>query len=367
MNNLLKMFKEMDQKQKLILKVVLIFFLVCIISVIVIGIFKNRKLDYVGIENKLIEASQKYYKNNEELLPKSEGGVVTVDSLTLIENKYMKELVKYNKNAESCSAAVKVVNNNGNYLYLPALKCSDYSTTSLYDQILKNEEIVEEGSGLYAFDSEYVYRGEYPNNYVKFADKTWRILSINDDKEVRLIQVDAFQENPWDNRYNVNAKYSSGITKFEISRIRDKLNTIYEATFDEREKSLITSKQLCIGKRNKKETNNSGSVECSALTEEFYPVGMIQANEFVRVSLDANCKVQTDSSCANYNYISKLESYFWTITPSVENDYEVFLINSVITTGVASDFYPIRLTLNLTDGIRYESGNGTVDDPYIVS
>ena len=367
MKKLMDIFKTMNSKQKMILKVVLLFFIICIIAVIVIGILKNRKLTYTGIEDKLIIAARNYYIDNEELLPKSEGGSVTVDSITLIENKYIKELTKYNKNADSCSASVRVVNNNGNYLNLPSLKCSDYSTTTLYDQIIKNEPIVEEGSGLYLLNDEYVYRGEYPNNYLKFADKTWRILSINNDKEIRLLQVDSFQETPWDNRYNVNAKYSSGITKYEISRIKDKLNTIYESTFTDRMKSLISSKQLCIGSRNKRETNNTGSAECSKLTEEYYPLGMIQVNEFVRVSLDSNCKLQTDSSCTNYNYISKLDSYFWTITPSNENDYEVFYVNGAITTGIASDFYPIRLTLNLTDGIRYETGDGTVDNPYIVS
>ncbi len=367
MKKLSDVFKSMNSKQKLILKVVLIFFVICILLVVVIGIFKNRKLTYTQIEDKLISSAEKYYSEKEELLPKSEGGSVTIDSLTLIENKYLKELTKYNKNADSCSATVRVVNNNGNYLYLPSLKCSDYSTTTLYDEILKNETIVEEGTGLYLMNDEYVYRGEYPNNYVKFADKTWRILSINNDKEIRLIQVDSFQDTPWDNRYNVNSNYSSGITKYEISRIKDKLNTLYESAFDARSKSLISSKQLCIGSRNRKETDNSGKVECSKLTEDYYPVGMIQVNEFIRVSIDSNCKFQTNSSCTNYNYLTKLESDFWTITPSVDNDYEVYYVGGVIVTGIASDFVPVRLTLNLTDGIRYESGNGTVDNPYIVS
>lgn len=362
----LEIFKTMDRKQKLILRSVLAFFVICIVLVVIVGILKNRKLTYTGIEDKLISAAEKYYSKNEELLPQSEGGSVSVDSLTLIENKYMKELTKYNKEAESCSASVKVVNNNGKYLYLPSLKCSEYQTTTLYNYITNNEPIVETDTGLYQYEDEYVYRGEYPNNYLKFADKMWRILSLKDG-EVRIIQSDSFQESPWDNRYNVNSNYSSGITTYGISRIKDKLATLYESSFKDRAKTLISSKQLCIGKRNKKETNNSGSVECAALSEDYSPVGMIQANEFVRVSLDKNCKVQTDTSCSNYNYLSKLEGHFWTITASSNSDYEVYYVSNVLVTGIASDYYPIRLTLNLTDGIRYESGTGTVDDPYIVS
>jgi hypothetical protein len=366
MTKLVEIFRGMSKKQKIILKVIIAFFVVCLIAVIVVGTIRNRKLSYSGIEKKMISAAEKYYSDNSELLPSQEGGSVSVDVATLVENKYMKELVKYKKSAESCSASVTVTNNNGLYLYISTLKCSDYETTSLYKEILNTQEVVSEGSGLYEVDGTYVFRGEYPNNYVKFADKTWRILSLANN-EVRLIQVDSYQENPWDNRYNVNALYSSGITTYEISRIKDNLDTIYQADFNDREKSMLVSKQLCIGSRSKKETDNTGSVECSKLTENTYPVGLLQVNEYVRVSLDSNCKLQTDSSCTNYNYLAKLTGHFWTITPSDENDYEVYYISQPVSKMSASEYLPIRLVLNIDGSVAYQSGDGTVDNPYIIS
>lgn len=361
------MFKNMNKKQKALVKGILLFFLICIILVIVIGFFKNRKLSYSEIENKLVNAAEKYYADHTDLLPKENGGTVTVDSLTLMENKYMKAFEKYNKNVVACSGSVAVTNNNGYNLYIPTLKCEGYETISLYNQILKSEEIVTEKSGLYEMDGEYVYRGEFPNNYVKFAGKTWRILRLTSGGEVRLIDVGTYQEKPWDNRYNVNAKYSAGITKYEISRIKDHLANIYNEDFKEDEKSYIVSKQLCIGKRNKKEVKNDGSIECATLTEESYPIGMIQVNEYIIASIDENCKLQTDSACINYNYLRKLEGSSWTITASSANDYEVYYSSGAISTSVASEYRLIRITINIDGNMVYKKGSGTEDDPYVIS
>lgn len=369
MSKLYAIFKSMGAKQKLLLKMVLGFFVVCILLVVIIGIVKNRKLSYSGIEGQLVSSAKKYYADNDELLPQQDGGSVSVDSMSLIENKYMKEFVKYKKDADSCSGTVTVTNNNGHYLYIPSLTCTDYKTTSLYEKVLKDNQIVEEGSGLYQVGDEYIYRGEYPNNYVLFADKTWRILKLTSSKEIRLIQVDSYQSTPWDNRYNVNSKYSSGITDYEISRIKDKLNTIYndEKNFSKEDKSYIVSKQLCIGSRNKKETKNDGSVECSKLTEESYPLGMIQVNEYVYASIDKNCQRHTNSACTNYNYLSKFDSLFWTITPSNENDYDVYYVNGTVQYESASHFHPLRIVLNVDGTINYKSGNGTVEEPYVIT
>lgn len=367
MLKIFNMFKSMNQKQKLLVKAILTFFAICIILVIVVGLIKNRKHSYSEIEEKLVSAAKSYYEDNEKLLPGKDGGTVSVDSLTLIEKEYMKEFTKYNKQAESCSATVTVTNNGGKYLYIASLKCVDYQTESLYEKILKNEKIVTEGTGLYAMDNDYIYRGEYPDNYVEFAGKRWRILRLTSGKEIRLIQEDYYQASPWDNRYNVNSKYNSGITSFEVSRIKDKLAKIYETDFDDTDKSYIVSKQLCIGKRGKKETDNSGKIECSTLTENTYPLGLIQANEYVIVSTDKNCSLQSNAACTNYNYLTKLENEFWTITPFNENDYEVYYIQNPVRRDTASDFKAVRLTLNIDGNITYQSGNGTKEDPYVIS
>lgn len=367
MSRIFKMFEAMDRRQKALVKGVLLFFIICIILVVVIGLFKNRKLSYGEIENRMLSSAKSYYNDNKEKLPQEIGGSVSVDSLTLVENGYMEEFEEYNKEVVACSGTVTVTNNNGHYLYLPDLKCEGYKTTTLYNKILDDQPIVTEQSGLYEINGEYVFRGEFPNNYVKFAGRIWRIIRLTSGNEIRLIGVDRYESKIWDDRYNINASGTTGITIYEISRIKEQLDTIYDTEFDNDEKVNIVSKQLCVGKRSSKEKNNSGEVECKTLTENTYPLGMIQVNEYMQASIDENCKIQENVSCTNYNYLANLEDNYWTITSSTENDYDVYYIADAVRTIDAAQYRGIRLTLNIDGNIIYKSGNGTEEDPYVIS
>lgn len=129
----------------------------------------------------------------------------------------------------------------------------------------------------------------------------------------------------------------------------------------------MVSKQLCIGARNKKSTDKTGKAECSVLTEGTYPLGLLQVNEYLLPSLDENCKYQTNSACTNYNFLTKLQNFYWSITPSDENDYEAYYIKNPVATNPASDYYAVRLVLNIDGNINYKSGDGTQENPYFIS
>lgn len=193
----------MGKSQKRLLKIVGAFFLLCILIVIILGVMNNRTYSYGAMESKLLAAAKEYYKENEDALPIQESGKVSISSEKLIELNYMREFTKYNKNAESCSGVVTVMNNAGQYLYIPSLKCADYKTETLYDKILE-EQSVTEGDGIYQMYGDSIFRGEYPNNYVRFADQLWRIMRLTNGKEIRLIQEKTKVNGTWDNRYNIH-------------------------------------------------------------------------------------------------------------------------------------------------------------------
>ena len=363
MKTLFKMFRTMGKGQKRLLKIVGAFFLLCIVVVIVLGVMNNRTHSYASMESKLLAAAKDYYNDNKDTLPVQESGKVSVNSEKLIELKYMKEFSKYNKNAEDCIGNVTVMNNAGQYLYVPSLKCANYKTLTLYDKILE-EQTVTEGDGIYEMYGDYIFRGEYPNNYVKFANQLWRIMRLTSKKEIRLIQVKTNVNGTWDNRYNIQTKTNSGITDYEISRINAKLNQLYEETFSEKDKMYIISQNLCIGTRKEKETRNDGSIECSTLTKKKYPVGAIQANEYMIPSLDFNCRFQTDSSCTNYNYMTKFDKAFWSITTSNLNNYQAYYINDGVERTDASRTKYYQMVIHLNGEIAFKGGKGTEEEPY---
>ena len=64
--------------------------------------------------------------------------------------------------------------------------------------ILKNTEIVFEGSGLYRTNGLYVYKGDATNNYIKYANMMWRILRTNVDGSLEIILDDSINALAWD-------------------------------------------------------------------------------------------------------------------------------------------------------------------------
>lgn len=363
MKTLFKMFQSMGKSQKRLLKIIGVFFLVCIIIVLVLGVMNNRTHSYESMESKLLAAGKKYYNDNKDTLPMQEGGKVSIHAEKLIELEYMKEFTKYNKNAESCSGVVTVMNNAGQYLYIPSLKCEDYKTQTLYDKILE-DQVVTEGDGIYQMYGDSIFRGEYPNNYVRFANQMWRIMRLTNEKEIRLVQVKTKVNGTWDNRYNIQTNKNSGITDYEISRLSAQLQKLYEESFSENDKSYIISKNLCIGTRKEKETRNDGSVECSTLTKKKYPVGTVQVNEYMIPSLDSNCKFQTDSSCTNYNYMTKFDKAFWSITTSNLNSYQAYFIDYIVERTDASRTKYYQMVIHVNGEIPFKGGKGTEEEPY---
>lgn len=92
------------------------------------------------------------------------------------------------------------------------MSCDDYQTTYLIDELLKG--VVTEKSGLYQVEDGYVYKGAKVNNYVSFFDKTYRILSIDNNGILKLVKVD--QEK---NRVNWDSKYNTEKNKFLVKMI----------------------------------------------------------------------------------------------------------------------------------------------------
>lgn len=69
--------------------------------------------------------------------------------------------------------------------------------------------------------STYYYRGQVTNNYVKFANRIWRIVRINEDGTIKLVSNDRINQKPYDSEDRNFGKYSG-------SSIETYLNDWYE-------------------------------------------------------------------------------------------------------------------------------------------
>ena len=361
--------KKLDKN--LINKLAMFLFIIVFIVIIIIvfKLLKGNRISYNKIEDKMVVATKKYYSDNEEGIEKFKdisSKEISVDVDTLVEAGYIKELTKLTPNKEAtCKGKVSARTNNGYILYTPYLDCgADYKTKYLSDMLKEN--IVDTGDGLYAYSDYHLYRGEFVNNYVNFANKTWRILKINNDGSLRIMETTRREKIVWDDRYNINLQANDGINDFEVSRIKDSLVSLYEndEEFTDDERAYILPQNLCIGKRDEYEENNDGTIECSKTYDNFM-IGLVQANEYVLPSLDSNCKIPTDRACQNYNYFSEFESSYWSITASTIKTSKVYKLNPGPFITNANNEASIRAVVNIDSNITYVSGDGTLEKPYI--
>lgn len=360
---LIESFKKIDAKNKIFI----IGGIIIVLFVIIIGIaslFNKSNMSFEQMEQKLKSAAQIYYDSRAEKLPKQDGEKVVVTVDELVEAKSLKPLNKLNKK-EICTGQVTVINNNGSYLYLPSLDCGEsYQTVTLSSKIKELNNVVTAGNGLYQIDNDYVFRGENVNNYVSFADKTWRILRINEDNTIRIIHYAKTDDVVWDNRYNSVTQGTDGINNYLVSRIRDKVNETYnsEKFFNDIQRSYIVSHDVCTGKRT---DESDTSLECSNILEN-QPLSLLRVSEFLTASIDPQCKSARDMNCMNYNWITDFPDDFWTVTADATNTSHAYMISGIAYSDKAYKYASLNVVLHLSGDLKYVGGDGTENNPYII-
>jgi len=259
----------------------------------------------------------------------------------------------------------------------------------------------------------YYWRGAVTNNYVKFANKYWRIIRINGDGTIRMIyqgtsatstgtdaQIgkSAFNSS-YDNNMYVGFKYTNGEvhgtgTK---STILGTLETWYTSNLASYASKIDTNAGFCgdrtpstsdklidnkggtgttttyYGGYIRLITNKAPSLTC--LTEDLYtvtgatkgnkslekPIGLITADEVAMAG-----GVYRTINSNYYLYLSQV--YWWTLTPS---HYPYALMYYVTSDGDLNYHGQVNSTLSARPVINLKAdvtltGKGTASDPYVV-
>ncbi|MCM1370872.1 MAG: hypothetical protein NC181_03160 [Clostridium sp.] len=336
--------------------------LIVIIALFVNGCGTNIK-NYSDLENELISAANKYYKDNEDRLPTTDGSIQSVSDTELVEGKYIKELNKlYTK--DTCSANVEVIKSGENYLYVPNLKCAKYETKVLVNEI--TSKVVTKNDGLYHIDDEYVFKGDYVDNYIKFGDSVWRIISIDSTGIKIYLTTEKLDKTVWDDRYNTDKETETGKNVFETSRIKDALEEAYSTNkfISENNRQYLVNADWCIGGV-KNETLTSKVNLCNEKSKQY--IGLFYVDDFAKASLEPECKNFDDVQCKNYNYLASLKTTDWTLNYYTGSSYQAYNVSKTgVNYGKTSRNLTLRPVVYLNSKIRYISGTGTEKDPYII-
>ena len=244
-----------------------------------------------------------------------------------------------------------------------------------------DSNVVTSGDGLYSKTTStgttYYFKGAVENNYVKFADKVWRIVRINEDGTMRLITQDnvissqKFNSayNTYDKMYYTNSEIKTAVENWYKTNISDK-------GFDEK---VVNGNYFCEQAKVVYNTNYTAGSATVATKDNYTPsfdcttdgngkgvvsgkVGLITIDEV----LFAGGVIGSSS-----NFYLKNGSAYCMMSPAgfyTYNDYARAW--GVVSTGRIGDFhvasnYGVRPVINLSADTLV-TGSGTSSDPYVV-
>ena len=361
---------NMDDLKKKGIKILIIFGIVVV--VLIVGIFVSQAifgsvLPYDRVEEILASSAESYYKANEDKLPTVDGESVTVKHTKLTEEGYMKEITKYTKEEEECTAEVTVTKNGKNFIYTPVLTCGkNYKTEFLVDVIKDAKVQSQAGVHFNENTNEYVYKGEYVDNYVEYGGKTFRILKVTADNKIRMIQEDLETGIIWDNRYNADVKNTVGINNFSLSRLKETLDNFYKdgKVLGEEYHDIVIPQSKCTEYQTVVDEEGNESQECKTYAFQNQNYTTLYAEEFVAASLDSTCSGITDRRCSNYNYLSRYDKPYWTMTADTATTYKAYKIDTNLDLVRTSSKSGLKAVIELSEKTLFESGNGSTDKPY---
>lgn len=206
------------------------------------------------------------------------------------------------------------------------------------DSPILSEKIIENSKeNLKNIDSDYIFYGNIENNYVSYSNQLWRIVKVNKDKTVTLINDDIVS----------TLAYSYETNQFNESYVYNWLQNNYLSALNNPEHYLVND-NFCISSGKTRKENCEKKISSK--------VGLLAYYNYVEAG-------------ANKSYLN-IGKYFWTLTPSENNKtWYVFSeggINDKSYEGSTYYSYGIRPVITLKSDIVYTGGNGTKDSPYTI-
>ena len=269
-------------------------------------------------------------------------------------------LEKVDSIGSSNTYIVRVINNSGSPVEftLGVSVGLDYNDLSLPSNGHLLEEITDKGEvgtvvlddiskdSIYDDGIDTFITGEYPNNYVWYSGKLWRVVNVNnEEKIVKLVT-----------QWNISTiNYSSGSTTFDGSFMEEWLNDTsvdgFLGNLREPEKFIIMDSKWDATEDNRSLGEITRPDGETLVTDA---VGLLNIYEY-----------QTSYTGTTYNngYLNNGLNW-WSLTS--HSELNLWGINN---DGLVSDNYPlndngIRPSIILNSTIKIVDGNGTEENPY---
>lgn len=277
----------------------------------------------------------------------------TIKFKTDSEEKYSGKIIIGSKQNEIKSFADTIINNN---------KVQDKSITSIGENSDKDEGLIKSTDDL---GTSYYFRGNVKNNYVSFANSTWRIVKINGDGSIKMV-LNTITE-------SLTKYYEGNSFEYDGSKVNETLDAWYKNNLDGYS-SFIANYKFCNdyiledGKKvytsyNRIAVNKIPAFECLGATSN-EKIGLLTADEVMLAggSLDRN-----DSY---YLYNKDIKTDYFTMTSAkISEKYSPFIVTIDGSLNTETDGTLLRAIRPVINIVKSASviGDGTEENPYVIN
>lgn len=231
------------------------------------------------------------------------------------------------------------------------------------DEMPKENQIIIDNASVLPGDgvlkkqqnSTYTFAGTNPNNYIKFNQELWRILTV-DNKGIKIVRHAPIKAMQWSNKKS---------THIDDSLIYNYLNQTYLKTISEIENlndkvrfniSAVDLKNMTTFEQLKRE-------ESKIQTAKMLSVGLLTMSDYIMASNNQTC-LANGENCTASNYLVKAKSYWLSHMTSDRNNMYLST-SSGITIAPPTEIHDVYPVLYLS-GYHTFLGTGTETDPYII-
>ena len=224
------------------------------------------------------------------------------------------------------------------YFYSLQSQSKKGTTLSLSGVIINNNQLVKTGDGLYKKKDGYYFRGNVQNNYVWFANRMFRVLSVEDDNSVRLASNDLVSMFMW----GEDNSYDKSNIRLWLTKTDDDLSGVYYKTIPNFDK-YIKKTEYSLDKLN----GDKVSVGKKKYSDD---VTSISLNDYI---LSGGKDGFLNNSKLYYllGYTNDDENIY------VEEDGSVSSCDNL-------DSYGIRSVITIKKNTTISQGDGTLNNPY---
>ncbi|MFA5602731.1 MAG: DUF6273 domain-containing protein [Bacilli bacterium] len=212
----------------------------------------------------------------------------------------------------------------------------------LYDKLISYETFDITKEGLLRIDNKYIFMGKVTNNYLYYNGIIWRIVSVDFNKNIKLIADNSVSSMVW----GVNSNYQSSYIRKWLNSTNEEYTGIFNEILDS--KSLINMDN-CID-----QFDDIDNITC----EDYYNdnIMLLSVHDYLLAG-------------GKESYLN-IEKKWWLInTDSTNKAWHVTTdggLSNIVNIDNNYYSYGIRPVITINGDINLKAGNGSLESPFII-